>query len=250
MFAGNLGCVERGEIDALVAGGADAVAAVIARLEARITELEERLGSNSGNSSRPPSSDGYAKPRADSKKRSLRRASGRKQGGQEGHEGAHLQRVEVPDDSVAHEPERCGTCDGDLADAEQLEGGETRQVFDLPEDVCLRVVEHVALRRRCGCGHVSAGSFPGGVTAPTQYGERLRALGVYVVVHQHLPYERACQLLEDLAGARISTATLKAWVDQAAGCLADFSAALRALLVGAPVVHFDETGGRMEGSLG
>ncbi len=245
--------MERGEIEALVAGGEDAVAAVIARLEARIAELEARLGSNSGNSSKPPSSDGYAKPRADSKdnkKRSLRRSSGRKQGGQDGHGGAHLERIEVPDDSVRHEPARCGDCDGDLADAEQLEGAECRQVFDLPEEVCLRVVEHVAERRRCGCGHVTAGRFPAGVTAPAQYGQRLRALGVYLVVHQHVPYERACQLLEDLVGARISTATLKAWVDQAAGGLADFTEALQALLVAAPVVHFDETGGRIEGALG
>lgn len=245
--------MERGEIEALVAGGEDAVAVVIARLEARIAELEARLDANSSNSSKPPSSDGYAKPRADSKdkkNRSLRRASGRRQGGQEGHRGAHLERAEIPDDSVPHEPVRCGSCDGDLAEAEQLEGAERRQVFDLPEEVCLRVVEHVARRRRCGCGHVTAGSFPAGVTAPAQYGQRLRALGVYLVVHHHVPYERACQVLEDLAGARISTATLKTWVDQAADGLADFTAALQALLVAAPVVHFDETGGRIEGSLG
>jgi transposase len=227
--------------------------ALVAVQQSQIAELQARLGANSSNSSRPPSSDGYAKPHADSKdnkKRSLRRSLGRKQGGQEGHEGAHLERVEVPDERVAHEPQRCGGCDGDLADAEQLEGAETRQVFDLPEEVLLRVVEHVALRRRCGCGHVTAGSFPVGVGAPAQYGQRLRALGVYLVVHQHLPYERACQALLDLAGAGISTATLKAWVDQAASGLADFTEQLQALLRAAPVVHFDETGGRIEGALG
>lgn len=242
--------MERGEIEAVVAGGADAVAAVIARLEARIAELEERLGANSRNSSRPPSSDGYAKPRADSKKHSLRRSSGRSQGGQDGHEGAHLECVAVPDERVGHLPERCGGCGGDLAGSEQLEGGESRQVFDLPEDICLRVLEHVALRRRCGCGHITAGLFPAGVAAPAQYGQRLRAFGVYLVVHQHVPYERACQLLEDLTGARISTATVKAWVDQAADGLADFTSQLQRLLRAAPVVHFDETGGRMEGVLG
>jgi transposase len=238
--------VERGESEAVVAGGADVVAAVIALLEARIAEL----GADSRNSSRPPSSDGYAKPRADPKKRSLRRSSGRSQGGQGGHGGAHLERVAVPDERVGHPPERCDSCDSDLGDVEQLEGGVSCQVFDLREDICLRVLEHVALRRRCGCGHTTAGSFPAGVAAPARYGQRLRAFAVYLVVHQHLPYERACQLFEDLTGARISTATLKAWVDQAADSLTDFTSQIQRLLRAAPVVHFDETGGRMEGVLG
>jgi transposase len=77
----------------------------------------------------------------------------------------------------------------------------------------------------------------------------LRAFGVYLVVHQHLPYERACQLLCDLGGTRVSTGTLKSWVDEAASGLADFACELRALLCAEPVVHFDETGGRIEGSL-
>lgn len=75
------------EIESLVSEGVDAVAAVIARLEARIdaqdaqiAELTARIGQNSRNSSKPPSSDGYGRPVP--KKRSLRRPSGRKQGGQ------------------------------------------------------------------------------------------------------------------------------------------------------------------------
>lgn len=246
--------MERAEIASLVAEGVDAVAVVIARLEARvaeqgarIAEVEARLGQNSRNSSRPPSSDGYAKPPA---KRSLRRASGRRPGGQPGAPGHHLERVDVPDERVAHAPERCSSCDADLGSAEAVGGSERRQVFDLPEDVCLRVVEHVAWRRRCGCGHVTAGGFPPGVGAPAQYGARLRALGVYVVVHQHLPYQRACQLLCDLVGAGLSTGTLRAWVDEAAAGLADFGDELRALLGREPVVNFDETGGRIEGALG
>ena len=93
--------MERAEVQSLVAEGADAVAAVIARLEARIdeqdvqiAELKARLGQSSRNSSKPPSSDGYGKPPP--KKRSLRRPSGRKQGGQEGHEGARLEPIAVP----------------------------------------------------------------------------------------------------------------------------------------------------------
>jgi len=234
------------ELEALVVSQA----ALISELRSRVAELEARLGANSRNSSRPPSSDGYDKPNADSRKRSLRRSSGRRQGGQQGHEGARLEPVAAPDEQVEHPPECCDGCGGDLADAEVVEGGECRQVFDLPEGALLRVVEHVAARRRCGCGRVSAGGFPEGVGAPTQYGPGIRALGVYLHVFQHLPYERACQLLCDLAGARVSTGTLTDWVTAAAAGLGDFDERLRELLGAAPVAHFDETGARIAGRLG
>ena len=223
--------------------------ALVAELRAEIAELRARLEGNSRNSSRPPSLDGLSKPPVDPKKRSLRRSSGRKQGGQEEHRGARLLPVAVPDEQVEHPPERCDACQADLAGAERLEGGESRQVFDLPEERALRVVEHVAARRRCECGHVTAGSFPAAVGAPTQYGPGVRALGVYLHVFQHVPYERACQALRDLAGAAVSTGTLTEWVTAAAG-LCDFDERLRALLGGAPVAHFDETGARIAGRLG
>ncbi len=234
------------ELEALVASQA----ALIARLEAEVAELRVRLSSNSRNSSRPPSADGLSKPPADARKRSLRRSSGRSQGGQAGHEGARLEPVAVADEQVEHPPERCEDCGGDLADAERVEDGESRQVFDLPQGRLLRVVEHVVARRRCGCGRVSAGAFPDGVGAPTQYGPGIRALGVYLCVFQHLPYDRACQLLCDVAGAHVSTGTLTSWVTAAAEGLCDFDERLRELLIAADVAHFDETGARIAGRLG
>ncbi len=233
--------------------GLVAANARIAELEALLAELRQKLGKNSRNSSKPPSSDGYSKQpvEKDRKDRSLRRRSGRNPGGQEGHEGAHLQRVEVPDEEIGHDPEGpCEGCGRDLADAEPLEGGERRQVFDLPEQIVMRVVEHVARVRRCvGCGRVHAGRFPESVKAPVSYGERIKALGVYLHVFQHIPYERACQLLGDLAGVEISTGTLVAWVDQAAAGLCAFDEELRKLLISEPVVCFDETGARIAGRL-
>lgn len=225
----------------------------LAELTEVIAELRGRLGQNSRNSSKPPSSDGYSKPPAVKKKdRSLRKRSGRRPGGQDGHQGWHLERVEVADDQVEHEPECCEGCGGGLEGAERVEDREeSRQVFDLPEEIALRVIEHVAVSRRCGgCGTVSTGSFPQGVDAPAQYGCSLRALGVYLHVFQHLPYDRARQLIFDMTGAEVSTGTLKAWVDQAAEGLTEFDEQLRSLLRKAPVVNFDETGARIAGRLG
>jgi len=226
-------------------------------VQALVAELQAQLGRNSRNSSKPPSSDGYGKPSAGENKskknkRSLRKRSGRKPGGQDGHQGAHLQRAEVADERIEHEPEACEGCGGDLSGAERLaDGEESRQVFDLPEEIALRVIEHAAVRRCCkACGQISTGCFPPGVAAPVGYGAGIHALGVYLHVFQHLPYERACQLIFDLTDAELSTATVKAWVDQAAQGLTAFDEQLRSLLSKAPVVNFDETGARIAGRLG
>ena len=217
--------------------------ALIEELRAEVAELRGRLGQNSRNSSKPPSSDGYEKPAP----KSLRRPSGRKPGGQPGHPGRHLHKVERPDEVIVHVPKCCCACGGDLGGA-TVEGEEARQVFDLPS-VALQVTEHRAQRRRCRCGALSAASFPQGVGAPTQYGPALRALAVYLVCFQHLPYQRAARLLADWLGAPLSAATLQAVVKCGGGDLEKFTDVVRERLIGSEVAHFDETGARAEGAL-
>jgi transposase len=215
----------------------------VAGLKAKVAELECRLAQNSRNSSRPPSSDGLAKPPA---LKSVRRSSGRKPGGQRGHEGRHLQRVEYPDEVVRHVPSRCEDCGGDLLDG-GLEGEEAGQVFDLPP-VCLAVCEHRAARWRCACGYVTSAVFPAGVSAPTQYGPRgCGPLGIYLIAARHLPYKRAAGLLSDWLGAPLSTGTLMAFVKDGADDLDKFLDRVHEQLTCSPVVHFDETGVRAGG---
>lgn len=220
----------------------------IAELEALVAELRSRLDQNSRNSSKPPSSDGYAKP-AVNKKRSLRRRSGRKPGGQLGHQGHHLERREDPDRTILHPVERCDCC-GRVVSQQPIVESQSRQVFDLPEMPRLDCVEHWIQKRRCECGHLASSSFPAGVTAPVCYGPRIRALGIYLVSYQHLPYERAAEILSDWAGAPISVGTLQAFVTQGADGLEEFLEEIRSQLASAAVAHFDETGGRIEGRLG
>jgi len=210
-------------------------------LTSRVEELEAQVRKNSRNSSRPPSSDGLAKPPP--KPRSRRRRSGRRPGGQPGSEGHHLAQVAVPDEVVVHEPERCSGCGAGLADAE-LARWERRQVFDLPPETRLVVCEHQAWRRRCVCGCVTVGEFPDAVRAPAQYGPRLCAFVLYLAVYQHLPYERISRLLADRYGASLSTGTLQAIVARGAAGLEAFLEEVRSQLEGSPVVHFDETGAR------
>jgi transposase len=112
---------EQDAVIAVLRGQSAEQRAMIVELKAEIVELQARLDQNSRNSSKPPSSDGYCKPSP--KERSLRERSGRGPGGRHGHEGSHLERVEVPDRVIVHEPGVCEDCGRDLADAEEVEGG-------------------------------------------------------------------------------------------------------------------------------
>jgi transposase len=221
-------------------------ACLIATLQARVAELERRLGKDSSNSSKPPSSDGLAKS-ARTARRADQPAGRRRPGKQPGAPGAHLAQVAQPDQVVWHVPDRCGGCGADLADAPVM-GVEARQVFDLPP-LRLVVAEHRAQRRRCACGTTTAAGFPDDARAAACYGPGMRALVCYLCVHQHLPIDRAAQLLADVLGAPLATGTLAAVVTEGASGLVGFVQVVAAQLAAAPVAHFDETGARVAGRL-
>lgn len=223
----------------------------IVELDAVVCELRTRLAANSRNSSRPPSSDGLAKEPAEksNKQRSLRRRSGRKPGGQSGHAGHHLERREVPDDERVHPLERCEECGSDLSGQPVVEL-RSRQVLDLPELPRLECVQHWIQTRLCPCcGKLRSSRFPAEASAPVCYGPRIKALGIYLVSYQHLPCERAAELLSDWLGAPVSVGSLQAWVAAGAAGLEGFLEEIRAKLECAEVAHFDETGGRIDGRL-
>ena len=217
--------------------------ALIVELAAQVAELKARLGMNSQNSSKPPSSDAYVKPAP----RSLRRASGRKPGKQPGDPGFRLEQRPDPDEVRVHVPEVCRGCGDSLHDAAVI-GRERRQVFDLPP-IELTVIEHQAERRACGCGVVTTAAFPAEASAPTCYGPGVAALGVYFLGRQHLPVERAAECLADCFGAPVSTGYLSSLLPTAANRLEGFLALVKKELTQAEVVHFDETGGRVKGKL-
>jgi transposase len=90
---------------------------------------------------------------------------------------------------------------------------------------------------------------PAGGAKPRQYGPRLRALAVYLVEGQFIPFGRVQQLLADVAGVRLARGALVGCVQRAARTLAPVEAALKAALRQAPVLHSDETGVRRAGKL-
>jgi transposase len=215
----------------------------VTALVLRVQELEARRAKDSHNSSKPPSSDGLRR-----KPKSLRKPSGKKAGGQLGHRGQTLHLVAVPDVVVEHRPAVCTHCQTALAGAAVVLR-ERRQVHELPP-VRLHITEHQALHLRCpACAQVSRGAFPAEAPSRVQYGPRLRALAVYLVQGQFVPFGRTQQLLSDLLGVQLARGSVVGWVQQAARTLQPVDAALKAALRRAPVLHNDETGVRRAGRL-
>ena len=241
----------RDEILAMYKSGPEAVVTLVqtllARLESqeqRITELENRLAKDSHNSHKPPSSDGSAKK---AKKSSLRRKTGKKPGGQPGHPGTTLYLADWPDHIIRHEPTNCARCGTSLDRTRQEEAGfERRQVHDVPSLLGLAVTEHRALRKVCSvCKSTTSGSFPQSVTRPVQYGEHLKAIGVYLQEYQLLPFARTRELLFDLFGTAPSEGTLAAAKAECYAGLAPVETAIKRAISEANVAHFDETGVRI-----
>jgi transposase len=221
-----------------------AQAAENAALKERIAELERRLGLNSGNSGKPPSSDGLKKPPRTS---SSREPSGKKPGGQKGHKGETLRQVAEPDKVVDHFPSSCTACGAAVTPAMSA-GHSARQVFDLPEPRPLVITEHRAHDCVCaGCGAHTRAAFPGGVNAPAQYGPRIAAFVVYLLHYQLLPEDRLAELMADLFGVKLVAATIAQMGRNCAARLQDFVATVRGLVAGAAVKHMDETGFRIGG---
>ena len=215
----------------------------LAGLQSQVEGLAAQVKANSRNSSKPPSSDGLAKPAP----KSLRGKSGRKPGRPKGQPGATMQLSEHPDKRVRHRPAKCGGCGKSLKRA-AVTAVERRQVIDIPP-VKAQVTEHQVLTVKCGCGCEMKAGAPDGVTAPVQYGPRIMGTGIYLWHGQFLSRDRACRALAEMFGCAPSPGALAAAARKTARLLAPALKAITEYLAGADVAHFDETGFRTAGKL-
>src|SRR5437660_1868285 len=216
----------------------------IQQLEARVEKLERQLAKSSRNSSLPPSSDPPGKTPRRSKDR-----SGRKRGGQPGHEGRGRELLPAcaVDEVIEHWPERCG-CGHVFSEHERRALGEParHQVEELPA-ITVKVIEHRAQRVRCpGCGGRVSAERPGEMMA-SAFGPRLQAALVALSVRNRVSRRDVVELAEELFSARISTGTVDAILARASEALGEPYGDLLARVRGAQALNVDETGWRTAG---
>lgn len=218
----------------------------IAELQQTIKELREQLGQNSSNSSKPPSSDGYKKPNP----KSLRTSSGLKPGGQKGHKGSNMVLPHEPDVTMVHTPQKCQTCPmlSECIANNVFKCAEKRYVVEAV--VTTKITEHQSLEAFCPCGNTTLrGSFPDDVKAYLQYGDSVSVLVGLLNSYGAMSCERIHVLLGQLLGVSLSTGTICSMVNKCASVVKPAVEKIRDILRKENVVHFDETGIRVNGKL-
>jgi transposase len=210
-------------------------------LEKRNAELEARLAQNSRNSSKPPSSDGPDAPRG------KRGTTGRKRGGQPGHDGNRRELLppERVDQIEDHWPSVCEECTEPLPSVLRTEVGEAvrHQVVELPR-VQAHVVEHRLHQQHCdGCGHTSEAKLPAAV-ASGAFGPRLRGLTALCAGRFRLSKRITQELLSDVLGVELSLGSVSNIEQKVSAALAAPVEEVRQFVRQQGVVHADETGWR------
>ena len=219
--------------------------ATIAELNQTIQELKEQLNKNSKNSSKPPSSDGYKKPAP----KSLRKPSGKKVGGQDGHQGIHLAVITAPDEIVKHMPSACKGCQHYQMCKGTACITQKRHVIDAV--VTVNVTEHQALELPVCMlhGDTRIGAFPSDVKATVQYGENLQALSVALNTVGAVSIKRTHEILSGVFNIPIATGTVSSMVKRCADSLSETVGKIKDKMIGSALGHFDETGTRVDKKL-
>ena len=212
----------------------------------KIAELTEAINAkkrrkDSHNSSQPPSSDGYSKPAP----KSLRKPSGKKPGGQNGHKGSGMA-ISLPDQERKYYPTECSSCP--MAGHCGYTCAGTHYTYDV--EVITNIVAHKVMACNCPIqnGKKIIGEFPKEASAVKQYGPNLRAFAVNLLTQGYVSVDRTRQILEGL-GVPVSTGTLQHFLDNCAEETVSAADEIRRKVAALNVIHCDETGIDVNGKL-
>ncbi|MCX6270559.1 MAG: IS66 family transposase [Bacteroidetes bacterium] len=215
---------------------------IIADLKSRLDRSDNPKNSN--NSSIPPSHDYSRQP----KTKSLRESSGKKPGGQPGHEGTTLEMVHVPDKIIEHIPAFCNCCGRDMSNIQE-ELIERRQEVVLPEIKPI-FVEHQVFQRTCVCGHTIVADFPSGITPGVSYGHNIESLVAYMNARQFVPFHRLAEMFRYVFNTPISEGALVSAINRVAQKAVPAYELIRKRVETAKVNGGDETGMKIKGEKG
>ena len=213
------------------------------KAEDRAARLAAMLKKDSSTSDKSTSSD-FARVKATSDKEK----SGKKIGGQPGHEGRRLLPSPAPDEVIDKiPPEVCPDCGGDVI----LSGKyESRQVFDV--EVRINVKEERAHNGYCGgCGKKLKGGFSEGFNSYVGYGPMVKAIAALLNTDANVPIHQTAVFLSSVTGGRInmSDGTVVNIVSDLAGRLGETVRDIIDALAACGVLNVDETGVRINGNL-
>jgi transposase len=229
----------------------------ISELNTTIGKLHETIGNlleenrllktpkkNSRNSSVPPSKDENRLKKTNS----LRQSSGKRPGGQSGHEGSTLKMTGTPDTVIEHRPLYC-TCCGLGLHGQESELISRRQVIDIPP-IKPVYTEHQLYRAVCSCGHQATGTFPQGVDAPISYGIHTEALIAYLHTRQYVPFARASEFFGSVCNMPISQGSVCAILERFCAKAGPAYQLIKEAIKESKVIGADETGMNENGRLG
>ncbi|AOY59045.1 IS66 family transposase [Desulfococcus multivorans] len=211
-----------------------ALKAAVELLLLLVALLLNRLGLNSSNSSKPPASD-------PNRKKKEKAPGANKRGGQPGHNGTTLKRVEKPDVIKDIPLDPATLPKGNYKEA----GYDARQVIDI--DISQIVTEYRAQILEDANGKRYTAPFPEGVNRPVQYGINLKAHSVYLSQYQLIPYNRIEETFLDQAGIPVGGGSIFNFNEEAYEKLEAFDAIARSKLINSDVCHADETGINIDG---
>ena len=220
--------------------------AEIEKLKARIAELEsgaKPIVKTSANSSIPPSKNPIGVPHT----QSLRKPSGRKTGGQKGHQGStRLQTENVTGVERWYPAAVCPQC-GKPLDMDTATVSAKRQVVDIPLPIAAEVFDHLQMQVKCTCGHCCKGQFPENVNAPVSYGPNIMAMTSYLSTYQNVPFKRLTHLYETIFGLHISEGSVSNMLNAMRKLSKTPYEMIRQKVAGGKVAGADESGVNVSG---
>ena len=225
----------------------DRLTADLRKRDKRIKELEAKLAryetpeKNSGNSSTPPSKENI-KAEAVRRTKTLRKPTGRKPGGQKGHEGSTLKMTQTPDETEDVSPNYCTKCGSSLEDCERILDYVT-QVVSIPDlkPIVKEIRHYITVCRQCGERIQSHAPRKRGSNAVI-YDATVKSLVVYLSVVMFLPYGRIENFFKEVFGLDVSQGSFVNWVNEAKKKAAPAIEKIKECIMKSAVVGFDESG--------
>ncbi len=212
-----------------------------------IQDLKDRLAKyeapdkDSGNSSTPPSKESM-KAEAIRRTKTLRKPTGRKPGGQQGHEGSTLKMTQAPDETEDVAANYCTKCGASLEDCERILDYVT-QVVSIPDmkPVVKEIRHYITVCKQCGERIQSHAPRKRGSNAVV-YDATVKSLVVYLSVVMFLPYGRIENFFTEVFGLEISQGSFVNWVNEAKKNAAPAIEKIKECIMKSAVVGFDESG--------